>query len=196
MASAGQRTSSVWVTMLTAPPRLTPGDWSALMTWIGMRTRIVAPSLSRMKSTWTGMVAHGIELEVARDHPVLGAVDLDVVDGGQEPAGKDALAQFGIVERDGERRLVAAVDDAGHAARATFGPGGPLAGPRTRRRLDFLDGRHVSVLFHSQRKRHPTCGLRSRCCSVHEHSERRSETEPAAAAANLQGCSGAATAGL
>ena len=101
-------------------------------------------------------VAHGIELEVARDHPVLLSVDFDIVDAGQEPAGEDALAQFGIVEGDGERRLVATVDDAGHAALATNGPGGPLAGPRACRRLDFLGGRHVSVLFQSQRGRHPT----------------------------------------
>ncbi len=104
-------------------------------------------------------VTHGIELEVARDHPVLLAVDLDVVDAGQEPAGEDALAQFGIVEGDGERRLVATVDDAGHAALATNGPGGPLAGPWAHRRLDVLGGRHVSVLFQSQRKRHPTWRL-------------------------------------
>ena len=37
-----------------APPRLTPGDWSAFTARIGMRTRMVAPSPSRMKSTWIG----------------------------------------------------------------------------------------------------------------------------------------------
>ena len=91
------------------------------------------------------MVAHRIELEIARDHAVLGAVDVDIVDAGQELAGEDALAQFGMVERDGERGLVVTVDDAGYAALATHCPGGPLAGPRPRRRLDFFDGRHMSV---------------------------------------------------
>ena len=51
IASAGQRTSIAWVTMLTAPPRFTPGAASAFITWIGMCTRMVAPSPSRMKST-------------------------------------------------------------------------------------------------------------------------------------------------
>ena len=41
-----------------------------------------------------------IELEVARDHAVLRAVDVDVVERGQEAAGIDALAQFVVVERD------------------------------------------------------------------------------------------------
>ena len=46
------------------------------------------------------VVAHRIELEVARDHAVLLAVELEVVDRGQEPAGIDPLPQFGVVERN------------------------------------------------------------------------------------------------
>jgi hypothetical protein len=54
MASAGQRTSIECVTMLTAPPRFTPGEVSALRTCTGMLTRMVAPTPRRMKSTWIG----------------------------------------------------------------------------------------------------------------------------------------------
>ena len=47
-----------------------------------------------------------IELEVARDDAMLGAVDVDLIDRRQEMAGVDALAQFGIVDRDRQRVLV------------------------------------------------------------------------------------------
>src|SRR5262249_43768841 len=87
-------------------------------------------------------VAHGIELEIARDDAVLYAVDLNLMDGGEEAAGIDALAQFGVVERNRQWRLAIAIDDAGDAASATLGPGGPLACPRACRRLDLIDGRH------------------------------------------------------
>ncbi len=59
MESAGHITSRWWVTMLTAPPRFTPGDWSTFITWIGTRTRMVAPSPSRRKSTCIGVSRTG-----------------------------------------------------------------------------------------------------------------------------------------
>ena len=107
-----------------------------------MRTRIGRALAEPQEIHVQRQVAHRIELEIARNDAVLGAVDLDVVNGGQEVPGIDALAQLVMVERDGQRRLVVAIDDAGHAAGATLGPGGPLAAPRTRHRLDLLDGRH------------------------------------------------------
>ena len=58
---------------------------------------------------------------------MLVAVDLDVMDGGEEVPGIDALAQFGMVERDRQRGLVLTIDYSRHAAGATFCPGGPLA---------------------------------------------------------------------
>ena len=72
--------------------------------------------------------------------------DLDVMNGGEETPGIDAVVQIGIVERDRQRRLAVAIDDPGNAAGTTFGPGGPLACPRTRRRLDQIDGRHGDIL--------------------------------------------------
>src|SRR4029077_3003437 len=86
-------------------------------------------------------VVHGIELEVARDDTVLGAVHLELVDRGEEAPGIDALLELGVIDRDVERRLAVAVDHARYATGATLGPGGPLAGPRARRRLHLLDGR-------------------------------------------------------
>src|SRR5262249_60329116 len=86
--------------------------------------------------------ADRIELIIARDHAMLGAIDLEIVQRGEKVARIDALTDLVAVERNGERRLVVAVDHARHTAGATFCPGGPLAGLRTCRRLQFLDGRH------------------------------------------------------
>ena len=92
------------------------------------------------------VVADRIELEVARDDAVLLAVDLKVIDRGQKPAGIDLLPQVGVIERNGDGGLGIAVDHTWYSASATLRPGGPLACLRTRRRLDFLDGRHDSIL--------------------------------------------------
>src|SRR6185312_3259505 len=98
------------------------------------------------------IVADRIELEVARDHAVLLSVELEIVDRGQEPPGIDPLPQVVVVERNGDGGLGIAVDHTWYSASATLRPGGPLACLRTRRRLDFLDGRHDSVLRVSARK--------------------------------------------
>ena len=91
-------------------------------------------------------IADGVELEIPGNDAVLHAVDLDVVNGGEKMPGINALAQIGVIERNRQRRLAVAVDDTGYAAGATFCPGGPLAGPWTRSRLDQIDGRHDVVL--------------------------------------------------
>ncbi len=81
MASARQRTSTVWVTMLTVPPRFTPGDWSALRTWTGNvdadRRALAKPHEVHVQR----QIAHGIELEIAGNDAMLHAVDFDVMDG-------------------------------------------------------------------------------------------------------------------
>ena len=88
------------------------------------------------------IVHHGVELEVARDHAMFRAVHVEIANGGEEVARIDPLLQLLEVERDADRLLAVAVDHAGHAALATHCPGGPLAGLRTRRRAQFIDGRH------------------------------------------------------
>jgi len=73
---------------------------------------------------------------------VLHAVDFDIMNGGQKAPGINALAQFVEIERDRQSGFAVAIDNSGHLAGATHGPGGPLAGPRSCRRLDQIDGRH------------------------------------------------------
>src|SRR5262249_40444151 len=76
-------------------------------------------------------------------HAMLRAVQLELVDAGEKSARVDFLPQVGVIEGNAERRLAVTIDDARHAALATHRPSGPLTGPRTRRRLDLFDGRHV-----------------------------------------------------
>ena len=87
-------------------------------------------------------ILHRVELEIARNDPMLGAVDVEVVHRGEEVSGIDALLELGMVDRDVERGLAVAVDHARYAAGAALRPGGPFAGPRARRRLHLFDGRH------------------------------------------------------
>src|SRR5262249_29528631 len=103
-------------------------------------------------------VLHRIELELARDHPLLGAVDLELVDGGEKAPGIDALLELGVIDRDVERRLAVAVDHARHAARSTLRPARALAGARAGRRLHLLDRRHqVKSLSLRRNGRLPEC---------------------------------------
>ncbi len=88
-----------------------------------------------------------VELKVARDHPMFGAIHIEIVQRGEETPGIDALAQFVVVDQDHHRGFVLSIDHARHSAGATRSPGGPLAAFRTRRRLQFVDGRHFKILF-------------------------------------------------
>src|SRR5271169_819343 len=98
-------------------------------------------------------IAHRIEMEVARNHAVLLALQIDVINRGQKPASQNALTQVGIVDRNGYGGLVVAIDHSGHSPGATLCPGGPLAALRTRGRLQFLDGRHcLKSLFFKKLK--------------------------------------------
>jgi hypothetical protein len=44
------------------------------------------------------IVADRVELEVARDHAVGLALDIQIVDGGEKPAGIDLLPDFGVID--------------------------------------------------------------------------------------------------
>src|SRR5215211_3514164 len=99
-------------------------------------------------------VANRIELVVARDHAVLDALDLEIVQSGEEVSRIDALPDVGAIERDCQRGFAVTIDHARHAAGTTLRPGGPLAGLRTRRRFEFLDGRHVGPLRTMERRRY------------------------------------------
>src|SRR5262249_40853078 len=102
------------------------------------------------------------------------------VDGGEKAARVDLLPQVGVIERNADGRLAVAIDDARHAALATHRPSGPLTGPRTRRRLDLLDGRHVqsSCSIATQTAAHaavppgrPPGVLPSRGCAAYSRSD-------------------------
>ena len=83
-----------------------------------------------------------IDLEVTWDDAILRSIDVEVIEGGEEVTGEDALLELRRIERDRHGVLGVAVNDARHAAGATYCPCGPLAACRTRRRLEFPDGGH------------------------------------------------------
>src|SRR5260370_27010099 len=146
-------------------------------------------------------VADRIDLEITGDHPVLGTVHVDVVEARQELAGVDPLAQFRVIERDVERGLIVSIDHAGYTPRASHGPGGPLAGPRTCRRLDFLDGCHFAIPCSALRQRAsaPTAsspGSLNRMGFTPRPLLPTCRGPGFGPAADLQGCSGAAVACL
>ncbi len=87
-------------------------------------------------------ILHRIELEVARNDPMLGAIDVELVDRGEEAPRIDAAPELFMLDRDAQRGFVVAIDDAGHAAGPALGPRRPLAGARAHRRLHLLDSRH------------------------------------------------------
>ena len=93
------------------------------------------------------LVAHLVELVVARQHALLAALDVDLEDRGQELARIDELVEVFVVDRDRLGRLAAAVDDSRYAAFATNGAGGPLANPATRHGRELLDRCHVECPF-------------------------------------------------
>src|SRR5882672_590626 len=96
-------------------------------------------------------IAHRIEMEVARNHAVLLALEIDVVNRGEKTACQDALAQLGVVDRNGHGGLVIAIDHSGYSPGATLCPCGPLAACRTCGRLQFLDGRHLPMSLFSKK---------------------------------------------
>src|SRR3954447_5192749 len=122
-------------------------------------------------------VPHRIQMEVTRDDAVLVALQVDVVNRGEKAARLNALAQLGVIHRNGHGGLVVTIDHSRHSAGATLCPCGPLAACRTRGRLQFLDGGHL---------------LRSLFC-------RKVKGRSAAwlySAASLQGCGGCGRGGV
>src|SRR6202000_3519183 len=77
----------------------------------------------------------------------------EIVNRRQKSPRKNALTQFGIVDRNGYGGLVVTIDHSGHFPGATLCPGGPLAALRTCGRLQFPDGRHqLKSLFSKKLK--------------------------------------------
>src|SRR5258708_17402731 len=87
-------------------------------------------------------VLHGIELKVARNDTVFGAVDLKLVDGRKKVSPVDALLQLGMVDRYADGVLSVAINHSRHAAGASFRRGSPLAANRAHRRFHLQDVGH------------------------------------------------------
>src|SRR5262249_22006680 len=101
------------------------------------------PFAKSQKIDVNGQILDRVELKVARDHPVLGAVDIEIVDGGEKAAGIDALLELGMIDRDVQGRFTIAVNHARHASTAKQRPSGAPTGELARRRLHLLGRRHV-----------------------------------------------------
>src|SRR3984893_8243925 len=89
-----------------------------------------------------GRIVNRVELKVARDHPLLDPIDIKLAQGREKPACINALLELGMIDRDVERRLRAAVNHARHPARTPLCARRALAGVRPRGRLHLPDGRH------------------------------------------------------
>ena len=71
-----------------------------------------------------GFVADRIDLQVAGQHPMLFAADLNLEDAGEETGAAKLLFQFQGVDGNQHRVFLVAVNDAGYAAGAAGLPGG------------------------------------------------------------------------
>ena len=74
-----------------------------------------------------GPVGDPVELIVARDHPLLAALDIDLEDRRQKMPGVDELVDFAPFERNRLGGVAAAIYDGGNAALTANAAGGPLA---------------------------------------------------------------------
>jgi len=82
-------------------------------------------------------VLDGIDLELARKHAALFAVDLDLEHGGGEVALLGLLPEVVVVEDDHLRRLAVTVNDAWYLSFTTGLACGPLACTRARRGFEL-----------------------------------------------------------
>src|ERR1700755_1629526 len=118
MSSADTSTWIAWVTRFTVPPRLVPGGCAAPLDagrlvgilHVDRHAHTYHRALAEAQEVDVDrIVHHRIELEVARDHAMLGAVDVDVEHRGEEVSRIDLLLQILEVERDRDRVLAVAV---------------------------------------------------------------------------------------
>ncbi len=84
-----------------------------------------------------GEVAHGVELHVARDDARLGPLHVEREHGALEVAGMELLEDRLIVDGDGLRRVLVAVENAGNASLAANLARAALAGARPYPSLEF-----------------------------------------------------------
>ena len=115
--SSGKQVMSIsFSTWLTTPPwSFTPGDFSALMKCSGTFMCSFLSFSTRWKSTCCDLRPVRMHVDRAQQHLLLRAAQLEVrIEA--EALVPQVEVQVLVVELDVDRALVAAVDDAGHAA--------------------------------------------------------------------------------
>ena len=153
MLSAEHSRSMVWVTMLTVPPRFTPGRGFGVLQVQGNADADGRAFAEPHEVDMEREVAHRIEVEVARNHAMLLAVEIDVEDRGEEAAGQDAQAQFAHRRPRSSRGAGCRHRSRRALCRRDALPVRPPCRLRTCGRLQFLDGRHrVKSLFSKKLK--------------------------------------------
>src|SRR5207302_10582728 len=104
--------------------------------------------------------AHGVELHVARQRALLAAVHLDVEQSREKAGLMDLAVQLAWIDVDQHRRLLVAIEHAGHTTVTTGGPGGPLSGPVPRLGAEGDEFSHVQLLSgYVTRRRREVRGL-------------------------------------
>src|SRR5690606_13684979 len=83
-----------------------------------------------------------VELVVARDHLVNGAIDVEVEDRRLETAGIDMLERLVEGDGDGDGGLLVTIDNGGNTSLTTQFASGPLAHSLTRLCLEHFAGSH------------------------------------------------------
>ena len=94
-----------------------------------------------------GPVVDAVELIVARDNPLLAALDIDLVDRRQKVPRVDELVDFAPVERNCLGGVTAAINDCGNAALTANAAGGPLAACAAHRGRERLCLGHSGILI-------------------------------------------------
>jgi hypothetical protein len=91
-------------------------------------------------------VTQRIKLKAARNDLMLGAVEIDVDQRGQEVTDVETLGDFAEFERNRHGGFLVAVDHGRHLACAARSASGPLADSRTRDSLQYCFGSHDFIL--------------------------------------------------
>jgi hypothetical protein len=110
---------------------------AALQAWGGLFIEEVHRNIQREPGAFTDAqevhmqqeVADGVELVILRDDADRLSTHVDVQEVGQKPARLHPKRQLLQRQRNGNRRLLVAIDDGRDLALTTHGTGGPLADP-------------------------------------------------------------------
>ena len=103
-------------------------------------------------------VVHGVELDFAGQHALVGTGHGDVVEPVGKAAALDLAEQFAEIDGNHQRLRLAAIDDGGYAALAAHGPGRTLAGALLGLGCQCGDFGHPSFSSHAAPGSEPALG--------------------------------------